>query len=229
MQTQNIYRIIRVDHLTARVVNLFTGQARILPKSHLHRLYISDLTNLRYFCTNRYLQNMQHKLYKQNKLTSSDQSKTWLQLLRKPSQTHIDIPYSDEEISKDEEADIEEELGRVNTAEDLTPGKPEESANNLDAINKDDDPFLGFQPTQQGRKFTRSGKAYNTSAFPKKILKKTKPAASFSQCLKSITLHQAIACRKAEKLNNELQGVANRCTRFHSINFETLKTQQYKI
>ena len=151
-------------------------------------MYISDLTNIRYFCTNRYLQNMQHKLYKQNKLTSSDQSKTWLQLLRKPSQTHIDIPYSDEEISKDEEADIEEELGRVNTAEDLMADKPEESANNLDAIDfskEDDDPFLGLEPTQQGRKFTRSGKAYNTSAFPKKILKKTKPAASFSQCLKA--------------------------------------------
>ena len=181
--TQNIYRVIRVDHLTARVVNLFTGQSRTLPKNHLRRLYISDLTNLRYFCTNRYLQNMQHKLYKQNKLTSSDQSKTWLQLLRKPSQTHIDIPYSDEEISKDEEADIDEELGCVNTAEDLTADKPEEITNTLDAIDfskEDDDPLLGFEPTQPGRKCTRSGKAYKTSVFPKKILKKTRPSASFS-------------------------------------------------
>ena len=56
---------------------------------------------------------MQHKLYKQNKLTSSDQSQTWLQLLRKPSQTHIDVPYSNEEIGKDEEADIDEELRRA--------------------------------------------------------------------------------------------------------------------
>ena len=124
--------IICVDNLTARVVNLFSGQARTLPKNHLRRLYISDLTILKYFCTNRYLQNMQHKLYKQNKLTSSDQSQS--QLLRKPSQTHIDVPYSNEEISKDEEADIDEELGCVNTAEDLTADKPEESNNTLDAI-----------------------------------------------------------------------------------------------
>ena len=74
--TKNIYRVIRVDPLTARIVNFFTGQARTLPLNHLRRLYISDLTYLRYFCTNRYLQNMQHKLYKQNKLTNSDQSQT---------------------------------------------------------------------------------------------------------------------------------------------------------
>ena len=99
---QNIYRIIHEDHLTCRIVNLFTRAARTLPKNHLRRLYISDLTAIKYFCTSRYLQNVQHKLYRQNKLTSPDQSKTWLQLLRKPSQTHIDIPYCTEDINKDE-------------------------------------------------------------------------------------------------------------------------------
>ena len=91
---KNIYRITRKDPLTARIVNLFSGEARTLPLNHLRRLFITDLANLRYFCTNRYLQNMQHKLYSQNKLTSADQSKTWLQLLRRPSQTSVDIPYS---------------------------------------------------------------------------------------------------------------------------------------
>ena len=94
--TKNIYRVIRKDPLTARIFNLFSGQARTLPLNHLRRLYIADLANLRYFCTNRYLQNMQHKLYSQNKLTSADQSQTWLQLLRKPSQTNVDIPYTSE-------------------------------------------------------------------------------------------------------------------------------------
>ena len=53
-----------------------------------------------------------HKLYKQNKLTSPDQSKTWLHLLRKPSQTYVDIPYntsSTENVNKDTE-NINDEL-----------------------------------------------------------------------------------------------------------------------
>ena len=51
--TKNIYRIIRKDPFTARIVNLFSGEARTLPLNHLRRLYITDLANLRYFCTNR--------------------------------------------------------------------------------------------------------------------------------------------------------------------------------
>ena len=148
--------------------------------------------------------------------------------MRRPRQTNIDIPYSAEEISKNEEVDIDKELGRVTIAEDLQTDKLVEVTKNSNAMDfseeVDDDPSLGLEPTQQGRKFTRSGKSYTTSVFPKKIMKKTKPAASFSQCIKTITLGQAIACRKAEKLHNGLQGVASTRTRFHSINFETLKT-----
>jgi hypothetical protein len=49
------------------------------------------------------------------------------------------------------------------------------------------------------------------------------PAASFLQCVKVLTLGQAIACRKAEKLHNELQGVANKRTKLHAINFANLR------
>ena len=71
---------------------------------------------------------------------------------------------------------------------------------NIDFSKENDDLFLEQEPSQPGRKFTRSGKAYSvTQVFPKKtLLKKTKPVPSFETCLKSMTLHQALACRKAE-------------------------------
>ena len=52
-----------------------------------------------------------------------------MQLLRNSSQTHIDIPYSNKDIGKDEEEDIDDELRRVNTAESLTADKPEDHIN----------------------------------------------------------------------------------------------------
>ena len=95
---------------------------------------------------------MQHKLYKQNKLTNSDQSQTQLQLLRRPRQTNIDIPYSAEEISKNEEVDIDKELERITIAEDLQTDKLVEVTKNSNAMDfseeVDDDPSLGLEPTQ---------------------------------------------------------------------------------
>ena len=55
-----------------------------------------------------------HKLDKQNKLTSPDQSKTWLHLLRKSSQTYVDIPYTTSFIEDINEENIDDELRHVN-------------------------------------------------------------------------------------------------------------------
>jgi N-methylhydantoinase B/oxoprolinase/acetone carboxylase alpha subunit len=83
-----------------------------------------------------------------------------LQLLRKPSQTHIVIPYCTEDINKDEE-DINDKLRHVNTAESLTAYEHEDSTNtikhNIDFSKENDDLFLDYEPTQPGR----SGKNYS--------------------------------------------------------------------
>ena len=92
-------------------------------------------------------------MYSQNKLTSADQSQTWLQILRKPSQTNVDIPYTSEEISNNVKVDIDNELRRVNMAEDLQPDKLVEVANNSNAMDfseeADDDPSLDLEPKEQ--------------------------------------------------------------------------------
>ena len=83
-----------------------------------------------------------------------------MQLLRKPSQTHIVIPYCTEDINKDEE-DINDKLRHVNTAESLTAYEHEDSTNtikhNIDFSKENDDLFLDYEPTQPGR----SGKNYS--------------------------------------------------------------------
>ena len=215
-----------MDYLTCRIINLFTGQARTLPKNHLKRLYISELTSLKYFCKNRYLTNVIHKLYKQNKLTSPDQSKTWLHLLRKPSQTYVDIPYTTSFIEDINEENIDDELRHVNIEDKGMADIQEDTANpvepNIDFTKKNDDLFLENEPSQEGRKFTRSGKSYTVTIFPKKTKQ-----PSFETCLKSMTLHQAIACRKAEKFSNCFKGVADK--RFSNIDLDNLKMQKIRF
>ena len=90
--------------------------------------------------------------------------------------------------------------------------------------------FFEQEPSQQGRKFTRSGKAYTVTQVSSKktLLKKTKQP-SFETCLKSMTLHQAIACRKAEQFSNDLKGVAGKINRFHNIDRDALKIHKIRF
>ena len=106
-----------------------------------------------------------HKLYKQNKITSPDQSQTWLHILRKPSQTYIDMPYnvtSTEHVSKDTD-DTNTEFEDVNDAGnamahnhddvDTDPLDP-----SIDFNKEEDELFIDQEPSQPSRKYTKSRK-----------------------------------------------------------------------
>ena len=87
-----------------------------------------------------------HKLYKQNKLTSPDQKQTWLHLLRKPSQTCVDIPYTNQSIEDINEENINNELRHVNIEEKGMTDIQEDTVNpiesNIDFTKENDDLFF---------------------------------------------------------------------------------------
>ena len=177
-----------------------------------------------------------NKLYKQNKLTSADQSKTWLHLLRKPSQTYVNIPYNTSSIDdiNEETENINDELGHVNVEDKVMADIQEDRVNpvepNIDFSKENDNLFLEQELSQPGRKFTRSEKAYTVTQVSSKktLLKKTKQP-SFETCLKSMTLHQTIACRKAEFFSNDLKGVAEKINRFNNIDLDALKIHKIRF
>ena len=116
-----------------------------------------------------------HKLYHQNKNTTPDQKETWLHLLRKPSQTHVDIPYKkdtiDEYVNSEENTLIDDQVDIAEDSNTLVD-------NNVKIPTEKDDFFLSSDPSDLERK-TRSGKTYHLKVFPKKILKKPDPNLNF--------------------------------------------------
>ena len=62
----NIYRVVRVEKLNARIINLVTGAERTLPCNHLKKLNLSHLAKIKFSTRSEFLNTRLSRLYKNN-------------------------------------------------------------------------------------------------------------------------------------------------------------------
>ena len=88
-------KIVAPTHL--RVINLFSGAEKNLPKEYVVKLTIADLSQLQTFLKSHQLQKLSDNLFKANKYLSPDQSKTWSYLLDRQYAEDTDDIHQEEE------------------------------------------------------------------------------------------------------------------------------------
>ena len=141
MTVRSIFYVKEVAPTHLRVINLFSGAEKNLPREFVVKLTLSDVAQLQTFMKSHQLQKLSHNLFKANKYLSPDQSKTWSYLLDKQYAEDADAINQEEEFQlgdEDEEGLSYEEPEQADVSDEHIQGRrPIVSVQNVTPTMKD--------------------------------------------------------------------------------------------
>ena len=79
--SENIYYVKSISPTHLRLIHLFTGAERSVPKEYITKLNIADLAAIRFSLENHHLSAVHNRLQKENKYLPPQMEKQWLTLL----------------------------------------------------------------------------------------------------------------------------------------------------
>ena len=126
MTVRSIFYVKEVAPTHLRVINLFSGAEKNLPREFVVKLTLLDLAQLQTFLKSHQLQKLSNNLFKANKYLSPDQSKTWSYLLDRQYAEDTGAINQEEEFQsegKDEDGLSYEEPDQADVSDEHTQGR----------------------------------------------------------------------------------------------------------
>ena len=171
LTTRGIYYVKRVLPAHLRLVGLFSGEERNLPREFVTKITLSNLVHLQTFLQSHQLAKVANNLFKANKYLSPDQQKTWRYLLSKNQNRDF------EEIDDDSQ-----DFALQNDQHSESAPSESPPAGSPDLLPQATVPGLcDPPPTDQldfARRRHRSGQAFRTLTAPRKPILKLPSALS---------------------------------------------------
>ena len=98
LTTRGVYYVTRVCPAHLRLVGLFTGETRNMPREYVTKITLSNLTQLQTYLQSYQLSKISDSLFRANKFLSPDQEKTWQFLLNRNQNKDLEQVYYDEDL-----------------------------------------------------------------------------------------------------------------------------------
>ena len=114
LTTRGIYYVVKVCPAHLRLVGLFTGETRNMPREFVVKLTLDNLTKIQTFLQSHQLQKVSNSLFCANKFLGPNEAKTWSYLLDKNQNHDNESEYFDEDLDTSSDS-----LTRI-SADDLT-------------------------------------------------------------------------------------------------------------
>ena len=224
LTTRGIYYVTRVSPAHLRVVGLFTGETRNLPREFVTKITLSNLTQLQTYLQSYQLSKISDSLFRANKFLSPNQEKTWQFLLNKNQNKEIGEVYYDENSEPDLQNNQDHESPSLGfPPADAGPDLMSPADTGPTMTSGLHDPQPSSQPDFAHRQL-RSGKVYCTLAVaPRKPILKISPVTSSPQnpplVAQPPAQHQKCDPNCCEKNSNkELKFSEKLSVRFHTGN-----------
>ena len=151
LTVKGVYYVKSVAPSHLRLIGLFTGEERTLPREYCVKLSLANISEMQVQLENLQMQKVSQNLFKANRYLPPDSAKTWNFLLGKNSDP---LDYNTSDFTPDLPDDVESE--------------------NNPSVHAETDP-------QIRNRTTRSGRSYLTLPnFPRSILKPARLADSFA-------------------------------------------------
>jgi hypothetical protein len=172
MTIEGLYYCKRVFPRHLRLVGVFNGKQRSLPRELCQKVGINQLSDLQYQLKSHHLQRLSDNMMKANRFVGPDNSRTWQFLMDNRPPISVQPEENDQEFNQ--------------------PHMPDKS------VEQDD--ILGDNSEEKRPRVTRSGHVYTLTLSPRSILQDTTRLVDADSDSYAPDPYQVKACARAQNI-----------------------------